>query len=209
MAVSQYKKGQVVKLSDNFISTEFDCHGSGCCSTTLIDNCLVGYLQQIREHFRKPITITSGYRCATHNANVGGASQSYHMRGQAADIVVAGITPVQVASYAESIGVKGIGLYDSFTHIDTRTNKSFWYSDKQEYRSTFGVSVAERETPGLPVVQQGATGAYVKIIQCLLGIRPDGIFGADTSREVINFQKKNGLTADGIVGDKTWNALLT
>lgn len=206
MAVSQYKKGQTVKLSDNFISTEFDCQGKGCCSATLIDNCLVEYLQQIREHFRKPITISSGYRCATHNANVGGASQSYHMRGQAADIVIAGITPAQVASYAESIGIKGIGLYSSFTHIDTRATKSFWYSDKQEYRSTF---ISSTGADSLPLLQQGATGIYVKIIQRLLGIEVDGIFGADTSRKVIEFQKEKGLIADGIVGGKTWNALLT
>ena len=46
MATNTYKKGQRVKLSTNFTSTEFDCHGSGCCSTTLINPKLVEYLRE-------------------------------------------------------------------------------------------------------------------------------------------------------------------
>lgn len=133
-------KGKAVKLSNNFNSTEMDCHGNGCCSTTLINEKLVEYLQKIREHFGKPITITSGYRCVKHNSSptVGGATGSRHTKGDAADIVVSGVIPAEVAKYAESIGIKGIGLYSNFVHIDTRTTKSFWYGHEQAYRSTFG-----------------------------------------------------------------------
>ena len=136
MATNTYKKGQAVKLSSNFNSTEFDCHGSGCCSQTIINPELVNYLQKIRNHFKAPITITSAYRCPTHNSRVGGATGSRHTKGDAADIVVKGISPREVAKYAESIGVKGIGLYETaadgyFTHIDTRDYKSFWYGQNQ------------------------------------------------------------------------------
>lgn len=81
MAIKTYKKGTAVTLSTNFKSTEFDCHGSGCCSSTQVDEILVKYLQKIRDHFGKPITINSGYRCTTHNAAVGGASGSRHAKG--------------------------------------------------------------------------------------------------------------------------------
>lgn len=143
MAIKTYKKGTATKLSANFKSTEFDCHGSGCCSNTLIDEKLINYVQQIRDHFGKSITISSGYRCATHNKNVGGATKSYHAKGQAADIIVSGIKPAEVAKYAESIGILGIGLYETdsdghFVHVDTRTSKSFWYGQKQASRTTFG-----------------------------------------------------------------------
>jgi hypothetical protein len=136
-------KGKVVKLSNNFNSTEFDCHGSGCCSRTLINETLVEYLQKIREHFGKPIKVTSGYRCPIHNKNIGSGTGSQHAKGNAADIVVEGVAPADVAKYAESIGVKGIGLYETpadghFVHVDTRTVKAFWYGQKQAYRSTFG-----------------------------------------------------------------------
>jgi uncharacterized protein YcbK (DUF882 family) len=86
--MQELKKGQSMTLSKNFVSKEFDCKGSGCCSTTLIDPKLVEYLQMIRDHFGKPITITSAYRCETHNRRVGGATGSRHSKGQAADIVV-------------------------------------------------------------------------------------------------------------------------
>ena len=143
MAIKTYAKGSNTKLSANFNSSEFDCHGSGCCSSTLVDDKLVTYLQQIREHFGKPLNISSGYRCATHNKNVGGATNSRHAKGQAADIYITGVTPAEIAKYAESIGILGIGLYETnsdgfFVHVDTRETKSFWYGQNEASRTTFG-----------------------------------------------------------------------
>lgn len=139
-----YIKGESVKLSKNFTSVEFDCHGSGCCNKTEIDPKLVEYLQKIRDHFNAPITINSSYRCEKHNAAIGGAPKSKHRYGQAADIAVKGVAPAEVAKYAESIGILGIGLYEgkdgNFVHIDTRTSKAFWYGHAQAYRATFGCS---------------------------------------------------------------------
>jgi len=43
-------------------------------------------LEPLREHMKRPIQISSGYRCPRLNALVGGASMSQHMYGQAADI---------------------------------------------------------------------------------------------------------------------------
>lgn len=149
MAVKTYVKGTATKLSTNFKSTEFDCHGSKCCSSTLIDEKLVEYLQKIRDHFGKPVNISSGYRCATHNKSVGGVTGSRHMKGQAADIYIDGVAPAEIAKYSESIGVLGIGLYETnadghFVHIDTRTYKSFWYGQAQSKRTTFGGAIAVR-----------------------------------------------------------------
>lgn len=132
-----YTKGKVKKLAKNFKSTEFDCKGSGCCSKTIVDSRLVKQLQKIRDHFGKSVIITSGYRCYSHNKKVGGASRSKHMLGMAADIKVTGIKPREVAKYAESLGIKGIGLYDTFVHVDTRGTKAYWYGHAQEYRSSF------------------------------------------------------------------------
>ena len=151
MAIKTYKKGEVTKLSTNFKSTEFDCHGKGCCSSTLIDEKLIEYVQKIRDHFGKPVNISSGYRCPTHNKNVGGATGSRHAKGQAADIYINGVKPAEIAKYAESLGILGIGLYETdkdghFVHVDTRTTKSFWYGQAQEKRTTFGGKVEEKPT---------------------------------------------------------------
>ena len=145
MAIKTYTKGVDKKLSANFSSTEFDCHGSGCCATTQIDEKLVEYVQKIRDHFGKSITVTSGNRCPVHKKRIGGATGSRHSKGDAADIVVSGIAPREVAKYAESIGIKGIGLYETnadghFTHVDTRDVKSFWYGQNEAKRTTFGGS---------------------------------------------------------------------
>ena len=221
MAIKSYKKTDTTKLSANFRVSEFACHGSGCCTTVNIDEKLVECLQKIRDHFGKPVTINSGYRCATHNARVGGASSSRHAKGQAADIAVKDVAPAEVAKYAESIGILGIGLYETakdgyFVHIDTRTTKSFWYGQGQAYRSTFGGAVETKVNVELSVLRKGATGEQVKTLQRLLialgydlgKYGADGDFGDATDKAVRAFQKARGLSVDGVVGLGTWTELL-
>jgi hypothetical protein len=147
VTLKTYKKSADVQLSPNFKLSEFICKCGKYCSEVIIDLKLIAYLQAIRDHFNAPVLINSGYRCATHNANVGGARASYHTKGRATDIVVKGVEPAEVAKYAESLGILGIGLYDNFVHIDTRTTKFFWYSSAEIPRTTFGGTPVKAETP--------------------------------------------------------------
>jgi zinc D-Ala-D-Ala carboxypeptidase len=77
------------------------------------------------------VTINSGFRSINHNRNVGGASNSQHTYGIAADIVVSGLTPSQVNSIARTCGFSGIILYSSFNHVDSRIEYPYgtqsWY----------------------------------------------------------------------------------
>lgn len=123
-------------LSNNFQVKEFACKDGS--DTVYIDSELVVILQNIRDHFGKSVTINSGYRTPSWNAKQGGAANSYHVKGMAADIKVSGVSPATVAKYAEDIGVRGIGLYGSFVHVDTRPSKFYWYSSSVSHRSTFG-----------------------------------------------------------------------
>ena len=113
-------------LSANFKVREFAC--SDGSDTIFISPALVTVLQQIRDHFKAPVTINSGYRTEAKNKTVGGAAYSQHKYGTAADIAVKGVPPAEVAKYAETIlvGMGGIGIYNSFTHIDVRKIKSRW-----------------------------------------------------------------------------------
>ncbi len=236
MAILTYRKDYKTALSKNFKINEFSCKGKGCCSKVMIDEKLVGYLQKIRDHFGAAVTINSAYRCAAHNKKVGGSSGSYHTKGQAADIVVKGVKPAEVAKYAETLGILGIGLYDTFVHIDTRTSKFFWYSDKQEKRSTFGGENAVKtwqkaaKADGYKLTVDGEWGKeceavakkaickkqligyknrnLTKIIQKAVGVTADGKFGTNTKNAVIKWQKLLGLTADGVVGLNTWKKIL-
>lgn len=67
------------------------------------------------------------------------------MEGKAADVRIVGITPLEVAQYAESIGVLGIGVYSWGVHIDTRTTKYFWYDGGASNVSTFGGTTTKEE----------------------------------------------------------------
>lgn len=217
------------KLSEHFSSSEFDCHGAGCCSSTIINEKLVEYLEKIRTHFGKPITITSGYRCAVHNRNVGGATGSRHSKGDAADIVIQGIAPRTVAQYAESIGILGIGLYETsadgyFVHIDTRDYKSYWYGQACAARTTFGAysgsaggnnSTGSTAAAGNCILAAGSSGAKVKALQenlIALGYScgnygADGSYGNATALAVRKFQGEHGLNADGVAGYLTLTAI--
>ena len=59
----------------------------------------------------------------------------------------------------------------------------------------------------MTTLKRGSSGADVKTLQGKLNLAQDGIFGPITEEAVRDFQKRKGLTVDGIVGAKTWAAL--
>lgn len=140
--IKQYYKSKDgnKRLSANFKVEEFACKDGS--DYLLIDTELVKLLQKIRDHFGKAVTINSAYRNAAYNKKVGGVSNSQHVLGYAADIVIKGIAPKAVAQYAEFLMPSrgGIGLYRTFTHIDTRASRSRWQN--------FGKEVSVSGFPG-------------------------------------------------------------
>jgi peptidoglycan hydrolase-like protein with peptidoglycan-binding domain len=63
-----------------------------------------------------------------------------------------------------------------------------------------------KESYNMMTIRKGSRGKSVKIWQIIVDVEPDGIFGAGTKKATENFQKRNGLTVDGIVGNSTWKA---
>lgn len=113
-----YKALNNIKLSKNFRLKEFMCKEGK--QEVLIADGLVEKLQALRDYLNKPITIVSAYRSPVYNRKINGSSKSQHIHGRAVDIKVSGISTEEVAKAAIKLGFKGIGIYDTFTHVDIR-----------------------------------------------------------------------------------------
>lgn len=125
IAFSKSKHGDL-NISKNFKVREFACQDKS--DPIFICEELVTVLQDVRSFFGKPVSINSAYRNPTHNKKVGGASNSYHLYGMAADIVVSGVPAQNVYNYLNTNypNKYGIGKYETFTHIDVRPVASRW-----------------------------------------------------------------------------------
>ena len=122
-------------LSKNFSRSEFECRCG--CGMDNINPELIEVLQDLRDWWKRPITINSGCRCYDHNERVqkqanpdyiANSSKSQHMLCTATDIKVKGISPVVIASYLHRKypNQYGIGTYKTFVHIDVRKHKARW-----------------------------------------------------------------------------------
>lgn len=128
-------------LSTNFSSWEFRCPCKKCRRRKVkVSDTLLFKLEMLRmELGSKPITITSGNRCATYNESIHGHPLSAHISspyGQAADIKVKGIEPIDMGLAAEKVGGFRIGIGSNFVHLDVRkpSPSKFWiYEDSIIY----------------------------------------------------------------------------
>jgi uncharacterized protein YcbK (DUF882 family) len=124
----------MAKLTNNFSLEEFKSKCGRDIPNNVLPNIiqLAKNLQVLRDAVGKSITITSGYRSPQHNKKIGGAKDSQHVKGLAADIKVAGMTPKEVALVIEGLIESGkmrqggIGIYPSWVHYDIRGTKARW-----------------------------------------------------------------------------------
>lgn len=119
------------------------------------------------------------------------------------------LNPVQLAIMASGL-FGGVGVYwygsTAFIHVDVRNGHATWLcTQKGVYNYTSSQAFI------MPTVRRGSANATAKaankMLQRLLGLPVDGIFGANTEAAVRAAQKTHSLTVDGVVGPKTWKAL--
>lgn len=79
-------------------------------------------IQGYRDNIFKgsPITITSGWRSPFYNKKIGGAPNSYHIRGMALDFIVKGYSPDTVQKSLNTVHKGGLEFAPTWTHIDIR-----------------------------------------------------------------------------------------
>ncbi len=112
-----------MRLSRNFTLNEFKCP---CCEADVEDVSmkLVSKLQLLRDKFKMPINITSGYRCERHNKAVGGSKRSQHLKGRAVDIDVSHYSAHDLHRLIRLIyasgSFSGVGIGGGKLHVDVR-----------------------------------------------------------------------------------------
>lgn len=119
-------------LSTHFALSEFRCKCGKCTygqSRFDVDGRLIQHLEAVRTHFGKPFSPNSGLRCPTYNRKIGGAPNSQHLFGRAADIAMPGHDPAEVAAWIDRqpwASFCGLGLYNTFVHLDVRGAPTRW-----------------------------------------------------------------------------------
>lgn len=123
-------------ISQHFHREEFTCH-CGCGANTA-DVELIQKLEEIRAAANvkwptdstngRSLLIVSGCRCGAHNNAVGGAPESQHLRGKAADFTIRDIGVQKVQDLLRELypGRYGIGSYAAWTHFDVREGCARW-----------------------------------------------------------------------------------
>ena len=123
-----------MRLTKNFSLSEFDCKDGTEMPSELLTNVLelAENLQVLRDFVGVPIRINSAYRSLQHNSKIGGSTNSQHLFGKAADVVIESKSPEQVANIIKALISEGkmkqggVSAYNTFTHYDIRGHKARW-----------------------------------------------------------------------------------
>ncbi|WP_371395780.1 D-Ala-D-Ala carboxypeptidase family metallohydrolase [Fretibacter rubidus] len=118
----------------DFSHTEMACRhcGAGYDWPLFMD-----LLQAMRDDIGRPLRVLSGHRCGIHNARVGGAPLSQHLK-LAADIALDSHDPVRLRRAAQHAGFTGFGYYRTFLHLDLGRPRQ-WFSPHPSVRDLWQI----------------------------------------------------------------------
>jgi uncharacterized protein YcbK (DUF882 family) len=116
-----------VNYGKYFTEAEFACKH---CNVAKMDQAFIDKLNQLRDKYGKPLTISSGYRCPDHPIEAKKTVSGMHSTGKAADVAVQGEEALAVLSLAMQLGFTGIGVQQKgngrFIHLDCRDKPTIW-----------------------------------------------------------------------------------
>ncbi len=137
--MAQICKDGNAQITANFSEQELYSKSFDAPTCHFLSDKAIAGAQIIRDWAGVPVNITSTYRTEAGNTMIGGSSTSRHLDGAAIDLDFGSNDDRIIQDFYDDIkckgplyrqltqaGVRGIGIYDSFIHIDERSTKSFW-----------------------------------------------------------------------------------
>jgi len=110
----------------NFSQSEMSCRH---CGEIYYWPEFMDRLQALRDDLQRPMEILSAHRCSLHNARVGGAPLSQHLK-LAVDIALKSHERALLYHLGMKNGFTGFGFYSTFLHIDLGRPR-FWYGSEK------------------------------------------------------------------------------
>ncbi len=108
----------IITIKSHFSESEMQCR-CGCGKT--VSSRLLTMLETLRIIVGFPLMVTSGARCEQHNRDEKGYPNSWHLPGDAVDIVCTNsFKRYKIIYNAIMLGFTGIGIHDKFIHLDLR-----------------------------------------------------------------------------------------
>lgn len=117
-------KNQNISISAHLKSDEFKCNCDQCLTTIIHPDWLQAW-SRLRLKANSPIRILSGYRCQNHNTNIGGAEQSRHITGQAADFNLNDL----LTAFKNTTIIRKVLFECGFTYIEINEEHGYVHAD--------------------------------------------------------------------------------
>lgn len=123
------REGQEQYVPVHFSKTEFQmCTPS--CELEDMDSEFLKKLDKLRDLCGFPIILNCAYRSKKHDISKGRSGTSYHCVGRAADLrILDSNKRALLVQNAFRVGLKGVGVYKRFVHVDDRFVDTCWYGE--------------------------------------------------------------------------------
>lgn len=189
----------------NFSPREIACKGTG---QLYVDETALDKLQELRDKLDIPLIVVSAYRSPEHNKKVGGAKDSYHMKGCAFDINMSNQDPDVFEIAAREVGFRGFGYYakQGFMHIDLGPQRT-WGTRFPRSATRVAAEPEKRESVTESRIVQATVvdvaakaGAGVTALSTLEGnvqLAVIGLLGIAVIASLIIFRERLKAWADG------------
>ena len=105
--------GLVTLVTPHFKVKELQCR---CCGEMGMHDDMLRVLEEIRTEMKRPLYLTSAFRCREHNNKISQVKNGPHTTGKAVDILISGADCLRLLDIARKHGVSGVGLAQRGEH---------------------------------------------------------------------------------------------